>query len=146
MLELKTIGDRIKFAIENSGKTQTATADYCAVSKQAVTGWIKTNTIDKTNLSKLCEFTGADYDWILTGKNKPEQGIMENKGMYEVTPDNVKFLTMLDKMDDQSRHQLTIYMEGLLAGQSIRDKLNTKTPHSLPARNEPTHSLKHEEK
>lgn len=146
---LESIGDRVKKAITDSGLTQSAVADHCDVSKQAVSGWIKTNTIDKQNLSKLCELTGADYDWVLTGKARqpePTHGIKEGKGMYTVTPDNIEFLSKLEQLDDTSRQQLSIFMEGLLVGQGNRAALNAKTPHSLPEKNKAKPQPRHEEK
>ena len=147
---LESVGDRIKEAIKGSGLTQSAVADQCGVSKQAITGWIKTSSIDKQNLLKLCKITNANYEWMLSGKkpqdNELAAGIKDNKGMYEVTRDNAQFLSVLDQLDTKSRHQLSIYMEGLLAGQSGRTELDAKTPHTLPAKNKPTLAQEREEK
>ena len=92
---LETIGDRIKKAIDASEFSRTSIAEACGVSKQAITGWIKKNSINKTNLLKVSRLTKTNYEWLLSGKGTPSDknttnGIEEEKASYGMDKNTLK--------------------------------------------------------
>ncbi len=52
-------------AISNPPITQTAVAEHCGVTKQAVQGWLRNGRIDKKHLSTLARITGRPLEWWL---------------------------------------------------------------------------------
>lgn len=56
---------RLKQAVKESGLSQVAIAEKCAVSKQAVSGWLKTGRIDKQHLLKVAGITSRAMSWFV---------------------------------------------------------------------------------
>jgi len=72
VLEAQTVREKQKqrliTAIRGSGVTQAHIADLCGVTPQAVAGWLKTGSFDKTHLPTISQATGVRTDWLLTGQ------------------------------------------------------------------------------
>jgi phage repressor protein C with HTH and peptisase S24 domain len=67
---MKTIGTRIKARRKELEKTQQALADFCGVSRTAVTQWENgdTENLRGAHLLKAAEFLGVTAIWLETGK------------------------------------------------------------------------------
>lgn len=63
----KTLAARMKQALKQSGLYQKDIAKECDVTDQAVSGWLKSGKVDKSNLVKFAAMTGVNMDWLLTG-------------------------------------------------------------------------------
>lgn len=67
--ERMALAERVKKALERlprGGKK--ILAERCNISPQAITGWVKTGRIDKSNLIVLSELTTYRLEWLITGK------------------------------------------------------------------------------
>ncbi|HKQ30557.1 MAG TPA: helix-turn-helix transcriptional regulator [Burkholderiales bacterium] len=75
--EFKTSAERMRFAWEQSGKTQTEIAEYCGVERAAVNKWMPPDPDSSANLPlgenlrKFGEVTGFNTHWLLTGEGSP---------------------------------------------------------------------------
>ena len=79
------IGKRIEAALEQARPkkvAQTAVAKACNVTKQAVSGWIKTGKVDKKHLPVIAAMTGVDLNWLLTGEGEMFGGVAEPNARY----------------------------------------------------------------
>jgi transcriptional regulator with XRE-family HTH domain len=72
--EFKTMSERMRYAWEQSNKTQQEIADHCGVERQTVNKWMPpdpgtaANMPLGDNLRKFGEFTGFNTHWLLTGE------------------------------------------------------------------------------
>lgn len=62
------LGRRIAKALKDVGKTQVELANYCGVTPQAITGWLKTGRVKKGKLSSIAKFTNRNLDYFLSEK------------------------------------------------------------------------------
>lgn len=69
MLSGKELGNRIKKALQDAGKTQAELAEHCGVSAQAVNSWLKTGRVSKGRLDRIARFTNRDLSYLLSDKN-----------------------------------------------------------------------------
>lgn len=74
---LKTPGERIRYAIKQSGKKQNEIATAIGVTAQAVNKWIRDGQISKENLFRLSAETGFSYLWIAKGVGSMMSNTME---------------------------------------------------------------------
>lgn len=67
---MTSLSDRVKEAIDTSGKSVKDIARACEVTEQAVYDWRKgsTKSIDGDNLVELADITGFEAKWIAKGK------------------------------------------------------------------------------
>lgn len=67
-----TLAERLKLALERSGKTQRALAAYCGISTASTTYWFngKTKELSSVNATKAAEFLGVSLIWLTTGKGE----------------------------------------------------------------------------
>ncbi|WP_239519600.1 LexA family transcriptional regulator [Stenotrophomonas maltophilia] len=66
MLDNDEMARRVRYAFDNAGRgTQAAVARELGISAQAVTGWVKTGKIEKSNLPALARLTGRRVDYFL---------------------------------------------------------------------------------
>lgn len=72
---IEKTADRLKYALKQAGITNTAIADACDITPQAVTGWLKTGRISKKAMYVVAELTGFNAQWISTGRG-PERGAL----------------------------------------------------------------------
>ena len=113
----KDIGQRIKAVIKESGRTQAQVADYCGVTRQAITGWVATNSINKNNLAKLCEYTGANINWILNEQGEMFNSSQAKKGVEEkgapYASDVLELASEIEKLPAAKRAQLQQLVKAL---------------------------------
>jgi len=68
MLSGKELGNRIKKALQDAGKTQADLADHCGVSAQAVSAWIRMGRVSKGRLDRIAKFVKRDLSYLLSDK------------------------------------------------------------------------------
>ncbi len=72
--EFKSMSARMRYAWEQSGKTQTEIAEHCGVERQTVNKWMPpdpdtaANMPLGENLRRFGELTGFNTHWLLTGE------------------------------------------------------------------------------
>lgn len=71
-----TLAERLKLALEKSGKTQRALAQFCNTSTAAVNYWLsgKTKELAASNAIKAAIFLGVSTEWLTTGKGNMNDG------------------------------------------------------------------------
>ena len=87
-----TLAERLKIALERSGKSQRALALYCGVSTASTSYWFngKTKVLTAENAMKAAMFLEVSVEWLTSGKGK-----MSNSSNIKVfaegdtPPDNV---------------------------------------------------------
>ncbi len=62
------MAQRLRIALAGRGM-KAKVAQRCAVTPQAVTGWLKTGRIDKKHLLTINKLTGHGFEWLLTGED-----------------------------------------------------------------------------
>ena len=69
-MTITTLADRLKVALERSGKTQRALALYCGVTTASTSYWFngKTKVLTAENAMKAAMFLGVSVEWLTTGK------------------------------------------------------------------------------
>jgi phage repressor protein C with HTH and peptisase S24 domain len=72
-----TLQDRIKLALEMSGRSKTDLWKGCGVSSGTVTAWFKgpNQTISGINLMKACKILGVNPEWLATGMGEMQTDI-----------------------------------------------------------------------
>lgn len=67
-----TLAERLKLALDLSGKSQRALAIYCGVSTAAVTFWFNgtTRTLSSENAAKAAAFLNVSLEWLTTGRGE----------------------------------------------------------------------------
>lgn len=63
------MASRIKLALKNAS-SQSAIAEACGVTNQAITGWTKNGRIHKKHLPIISRECGVDLNWLITGEEK----------------------------------------------------------------------------
>jgi transcriptional regulator with XRE-family HTH domain len=76
---MKTVPERLRYAWEQSGKTQTEIAETCGIERQAVAQWMpedpaRATTPTNENLVTLALLTGFELRWLLTGQGPRRPG------------------------------------------------------------------------
>ena len=71
-----TLAERLKIALERSGKSQRALALYCGVSTASTTYWFngKTKVLTAENAMKAAMFLGVSVEWLTSGKGEMTDG------------------------------------------------------------------------
>ena len=71
-MSTSTLQDRVKLALQVSGKTKTDLWKGCGVSSGTVTTWVKgpNQTISGVNLMKAATILGVNPDWLATGNGE----------------------------------------------------------------------------
>ena len=59
------ISQKIRDAIQKSGRSKKDIAEIIGVTKQSITGWEESGRISKTNLLKLAELLQIDVNWFI---------------------------------------------------------------------------------
>ena len=65
-----TIGNRIAYALNTSGKKPADLAKYLETKQSTISGWLhdgKTPAADR--IVRICEFLGVSIQWLLTGED-----------------------------------------------------------------------------
>jgi len=72
-----TLQDRIKLALEMSGRSKTDLWKGCGVSSGTVTAWFKgpNQTISGINLMSACKILGVNPEWLATGMGEMQTDI-----------------------------------------------------------------------
>ena len=72
---MKSVRERIKFAMRRAGVTQGQVAEACGVSGPAVNQWLtgKTRNIDPRYLADVAACTNASLNWLMTGNGNPKR-------------------------------------------------------------------------
>lgn len=72
-----TLQDRIKLALEMSGRSKTDLWKGCGVSSGTVTAWFKgpNQTISGINLMNACKILGVNPEWLATGLGEMQTDI-----------------------------------------------------------------------
>lgn len=67
-----TLAERLKLALEMSGKSQRSLAIYCGLSTAAVSFWLNgtTKTLSSENAAKAAEFLNVSLEWLTTGRGE----------------------------------------------------------------------------
>ena len=67
-----TLAERLKIALERSGKSQRALALYCGVSTASTSYWFngKTKVLTAENAMKAAMFLDVSVEWLTSGKGK----------------------------------------------------------------------------
>lgn len=67
-----TLAERLKIALERSGKSQRALALYCGVSTASTSYWFngKTKVLTAENAIKAAMFLDVSVEWLTSGKGK----------------------------------------------------------------------------
>lgn len=78
--DLKELGERIRYAIENSTYKPKEVALAIGVSPQAVSKAIRTSQMGKPNLRKMADFLGVNQNWLISGK--PEDSTEFNPDLF----------------------------------------------------------------
>ena len=105
-------------ALKESGLTQTALAERCGVTKQAVQGWLKTGRIDKGRLNSLATVTGKPLEWWLDAEphDSTVHHISSEKSEYKVN--QWPFTTIAPKdyqrLTERQMGMVEGYIKGLL--------------------------------
>lgn len=64
-------GDRIRKAVEFSGHSVQAVADYLGVNRNTLSAWMHDRNRPRlADLRVIAEFTGVDLDWLTTGRSE----------------------------------------------------------------------------
>ncbi len=74
MNEESTLGQRIRFALAKSGKTQADLARYTKIKTATVSQWCsdKVKALKSDNALMVSRFLGVNYNWLVTGKGAPD--------------------------------------------------------------------------
>ena len=112
---VETVGDRIEKAINDSGLKKAEIARRVNVSPQAITKWSKKGSIEKKNLLKFCNITGASYEWIMTGK-RPANEINETRKTYSI---NSGLLKKINSLNQSQINRLEGYIDALIDNKII---------------------------
>lgn len=94
-------------------------------------------------LLKICEVTGADLEWLLTGSEIPRKSTFE-RGKFTFVPDkdmasstNSLILRKLDALLDENpdlSEPISAFIELLFEKKGVERKFRPKVPGSKPAR------------
>jgi SOS-response transcriptional repressor LexA len=68
------ISQKIRDAIQQSGRSKKEIADAIGVTKQSVTGWEDSGRISKPNLLKLAELLQLDINWFIADSQPQDAG------------------------------------------------------------------------
>ena len=71
---MKTLSDRMRYALDQSGKTQSALAKACGISVVSVNDWLsgKTKSLKASTALKAAFCLKVDVAWLTTGTGSPE--------------------------------------------------------------------------
>ena len=75
-----TPGQQIKAALIAAGRSQSWLAEQCKVSNNAVSKWIRTGKVDKTNIALLCKNTGINPSVFLDTPPEATEHMIERAG------------------------------------------------------------------
>jgi len=75
MNDFSTLGQRIKYGLDKSGKTQADLSRYTGIKTATVSQWCsdKVKALKSDNALKVATFLGVNYNWLVTGKGDPEE-------------------------------------------------------------------------
>lgn len=87
-----TLAERLKLALDMSGKSQRALALHCGISTAAVSFWLNgtTKTLSSENAAKAAEFLNVSLEWLTAGRG--EMAVSGNIKTFEdgdTPPDDV---------------------------------------------------------
>lgn len=60
------LAEKLRFLVDGKFVQQSALADACGVSPQAVTGWKRTGRIAKKHLAVIADMSGVTVEWLLS--------------------------------------------------------------------------------
>jgi len=96
-MELKTIAQRISYAIRSTGHNASTIAPLLGISRPAVSLWMSGNTkaLKASNLFALADVTGYEAKWLFTGK-----GPVKSEGLIQTYQDShtTTVLTCMDRL------------------------------------------------
>ena len=75
MQDFSQLSERIRFAMNKSGLTQTKIARECGIKPPSVAGWLsgRTKTLNSEIAPKLSKIFNVNLEWLISGKGMPEQ-------------------------------------------------------------------------
>lgn len=94
---------QIRAAMDSVGMKSTALAEKCAVSKQAVNGWLTTGRISKKSLLMVCAITGKPIEFFIQNSDAGYES--------ELSSDATLCAKALDELPVLIRRQLRISIE-----------------------------------
>ena len=74
MADFSTLGNRIKYGLEKTGKTQADLSRYTNIKSATVSQWCsgKVKALKSSNALMVSRFLEVDYNWLISGKGSPE--------------------------------------------------------------------------
>lgn len=74
MNDFSTLGKRIKWALENSGKSQAQLSKFTGIKSATVSQWCsdKVKALKSDNALMVSRFLGVNNLWLVTGKGSPD--------------------------------------------------------------------------
>lgn len=122
----QTPGERIRYAIKQSGKKQNEIATAIGVTAQAVNKWIRDGQISRENLFRLSAETGFSYLWIAKGVGSMMSNTME-EGAATYAPSQQRGQNQSETPADASLDfDKTIMQKAIEAADYYEAKFNTK--------------------
>lgn len=88
---VNTVGDQIREALEQLGKSQTWLAETMGVSDAAVSKWLRTGEVARDRLVDLARTLHISVDQLLTGEVKPSDSVRD---AIESLPDTDRQMTL----------------------------------------------------
>jgi transcriptional regulator with XRE-family HTH domain len=87
MVDVKTLGDRLKSERLAAGLTQQQLAEEAGVSKQAVSAIETGGTKDPSaaTLDPICRRLGLRQAWLISGRGSKTTGVAEERGEYNAS-------------------------------------------------------------
>ena len=91
-----TLGQRIKYGLSKSGKTQADLSRYTGIKTATVSQWCsdKVKNLKSDNALNVSRFLGVDYNWLVTGRGSPETKQEEANVNQLTSNDNSNYTTI----------------------------------------------------
>lgn len=110
------LGDRLRIALKEAGKTQQELADYLGISKSAVSAQMlgSTKEISAKNLFRAARFLGVEPEWLGTGKGPRTPGERLATEATEAADLEVRqIVKKITALPPKSRHALKTFLESI---------------------------------
>jgi len=132
-----TLQDRIKLALELSGRSKTDLWKGCGVSSGTVTAWFKgpNQTISGINLMNACKILGVNPEWLATGMGEMQT---DNQHLYKESIYNERIVKFESIESSYSYKESSIEIHNIDTNEPIKsinfnlDWIQSRLPdHSL---------------
>lgn len=136
---MKTLRERMRYAWQQSGKSQIEIAKDCNVSREAVSQWVateqkKSTNPEYTNLVIFAQSTGYNLNWLLTGeppqKKNGFEGNTDSDRAKELDVENLlKAVDIYEKFLPSSKYRIRLDDRADIIDR-IRKLLGKKPPYT----------------